>query len=136
MGRYKKGVKLVRSDLWEKVGGTDFIVKKLLNADILNRNTAKSSDLWSQLAIDLFNDDTPRNRAWIWENWRINRQGIGKEYVWLQKVLDGDTITLGEKWSQKFKVKESNHNTKRIKKLFEMALLILSLQCFSIANTL
>ncbi len=76
MGRYKKGVKLVRSDLWEKVGGTDFIVKKLLNADILNRNTAKSSDLWSQLAIDLFTDDTPRNRAWIWENWRINRQGI------------------------------------------------------------
>ncbi len=117
MGRYKKGVKLVRSDLWEKVGGTDFIVKKLLNADILNRNTAKSSDLWSQLAIDLFNDDTPRNRAWIWENKPTRHKGKST----------CDTITLGEKWSQKFKVKESNHNTKRIKKLFEMALLILSL---------
>ncbi len=54
MGRYKKGLKLVRSDLWEKVGGTDVIVKKLLNADILNTNTAKSSDVWSQLVIGLF----------------------------------------------------------------------------------
>ncbi len=115
MGRYKKGLKLVRSDLWEKVGGTDVIVKKLLNADILNTNTAKSSDVWSQLAIGLFNDDTSRNRTWMWENWRINRQGIRERVRLAAEGVGRGYITMGEKWRQKFKVKERNHNTKRNK---------------------
>lgn len=61
MGRYKKGTQLIRSYIWEKVGGTDSIIKKLQKADILNRNTEYSSEIWSQLAIDFFNNDTPKN---------------------------------------------------------------------------
>lgn len=60
MGRYKKETKLVRSDLWEKVGCIDSLANKLQKADILNRNTEYSSEIWSQLATDFFNDDRPK----------------------------------------------------------------------------
>jgi len=63
MGRYKKVTKRARSELWEKAGGIDSMTKKLQKADILNINTEYSSEIWSQLAIDLFNVDKKKKKA-------------------------------------------------------------------------
>jgi len=76
MGRYKKVTKRARSDLWEKAGGIDSMTKKLQKADILNINTEYSSEIWSQLAIDVFNEDSHKNRHWLWVVWNHNHRGL------------------------------------------------------------
>lgn len=80
MGRFKKGSKQRRSNLWEKAGGTQIIIEKLQKSDILNRNTERSSDLWSELALSFFGDDSQTNRLWSWSIWTTNRDGV-KEKV-------------------------------------------------------
>lgn len=74
MGRVKKGRNVVRTDLWEKAGGIDAVVKELEKADILSRNTESSSEIWSELARVLFNEDIQKNRIWLWVAWRENRK--------------------------------------------------------------
>lgn len=76
MGRYEKVKKLVRSDKWKKVGGIDSLMNQLQKADVLNRNTKYSSEVWSQLAIDLFNDDTPKKRHWLWMIWMKKQKDL------------------------------------------------------------
>ncbi|XP_048017998.1 uncharacterized protein LOC125249699 [Megalobrama amblycephala] len=76
MGRYKKRQKLKRSGLWEEAGGTDSIIEKLQKADILNRNTEYSSDIWSELALSFFSEDSLKNRRWCWTMWTKNRNGL------------------------------------------------------------
>jgi len=58
-------MKVVRSDLWEKEGRIDSIIKKLQKAEILNINTEYSSEIWSQLAIDLFNVDKKKKKPLV-----------------------------------------------------------------------
>ncbi|KAG1959341.1 hypothetical protein F2P79_007101 [Pimephales promelas] len=54
------------------------MTKKLQKADILNINTEYSSEIWSQLAIDVFNEDSHKNRHWLWVVWNHNRRGLRK----------------------------------------------------------
>jgi len=61
MGRCKKRhesckIRSYRSDQTTE-GRIDSIIKKLQKVEILNINTEYSSEIWSQLAIDLFNVD-------------------------------------------------------------------------------
>nr|XP_055061415.1 uncharacterized protein LOC129444656 isoform X1 [Misgurnus anguillicaudatus] len=76
MGRYKKGKKLVRADMWAKAGGIDAVAEELMKADICNENTEYSSEIWSQLSKTLFHEDNPKNRLWLWVTWTQNRQGL------------------------------------------------------------
>jgi len=69
-------MKVVRSDLWEKEGRIDSIIKKLQKAEILNINTEYSSEIWSQLAIDSFNVDKKKKSHWLWVTWNHNRKGL------------------------------------------------------------
>lgn len=76
MGRYKKGKKITRSDVWEQAGGVEVVINELRKADILNRNTEYLSDIWAQLSITLFGEDLPKNRHWLWVTWTNNRNQV------------------------------------------------------------
>lgn len=66
MGRYKKGQKAKRKDVWAEAGGKEVVVFHLLKADILNRDQGYSSEVWSDVSIALFGKDTQENRVWLW----------------------------------------------------------------------
>lgn len=76
MGRYKKGTKLVRTDMWEKAGGIDAVANELRKADVLNKTPEYSSEIWSQLSLALFGEDIQKNRCWLWGAWTKNSKGL------------------------------------------------------------
>lgn len=76
MGRYEKGKQHGRADMWGKAGGVDAVMHALRKADVLNRNTEYSSEMWSQLSMVLFDEDIQKNRHWLWVAWTKNRKGL------------------------------------------------------------
>jgi len=54
----------------------DSVIKTLQKTDILNRNTEYSSEIWSQLAVELLHEDTQKNRHWLWVVWNHNHRGL------------------------------------------------------------
>lgn len=74
MWRYKKGKQLVRADLWGKAGGVDAVANAPRKADVFNRNTEYSSEIWSQLSMVSFDEDIQKNRLGLWVAWTKKTQ--------------------------------------------------------------
>lgn len=76
MGRYKKGQKQARKDVWAQAGGIERIVKEMLTSEILKYSQKYGSPIWSQLSTALFGEDSEKNRHWLWVIWSYNRKGV------------------------------------------------------------
>ncbi|XP_047664355.1 nuclear mitotic apparatus protein 1-like isoform X3 [Tachysurus fulvidraco] len=95
MGRLRKGHARRRSDVWAEAGGKENIVHQFLKADVLNRDLGYSSNLWSDLSWKLFDEDSKRNRHWLWVIWTQNRNGV-KDQVVLNSPYDPTALEPGD----------------------------------------
>ena len=76
MGRFKKGNRAQRKDLWAMSGALEALVEAMRSVNISNRDTSYSSAMWSELALNVFNEDLNKNRHWLWVIWAKNRNGV------------------------------------------------------------
>lgn len=95
MGRHKKGKVVKRTDVWAEAGGKEAVVFQFLKADILNREQGYSSDIWSDVSIALFGEDTRKNRHWLWVIWTNNRNGV-RDQLTMNHQSEQTTLEPGD----------------------------------------
>ncbi|KAK2906712.1 hypothetical protein Q8A67_005697 [Cirrhinus molitorella] len=76
MPKSRRGKGTARADLWRVVGGIDELALSFLKADMSKQDTTANSAIWSTLAERVFQNDTPKNRKWLYVVWRYNRKNI------------------------------------------------------------
>ena len=76
MGRVKQGKKVHRKDLWVVAGGRESVVTAMRSANISERDTNYSSEIWSELFTTLFGENNPKNCYWLYIIWTRNRKEV------------------------------------------------------------
>nr|XP_057926632.1 zinc finger and SCAN domain-containing protein 2-like [Doryrhamphus excisus] len=80
MGRYRKGQKMRNTDLWERAGGRETVIRSFV-ANGFTRATIPGPERWAAIARHLFGESDLRLQKWLRTVWVENRRGIRNDLL-------------------------------------------------------
>ena len=74
MGRFKKGQRQRTTNMWERAGGREVIVRSFLHNQVCEINVP--AEIWTSVTLDVFKTTKKEYTTWLKIIWKEDRRGV------------------------------------------------------------